>query len=58
MEKQGKGIKWLTVNIIELARNILAYGLQMKKVRQEVINCRCVALTRARWGLDEDELNS
>lgn len=24
----------------------------------EVINCRCVALTRARWGLDEDELET
>lgn len=24
----------------------------------EVINCRCVALTRARWALDEEELNT
>lgn len=24
----------------------------------EVINCRCVALTRARWALDEDELET
>lgn len=24
----------------------------------EVINCRCVALTRARWALDEDELKT
>lgn len=24
----------------------------------EVINCRCVALTRARWALDEDELQT
>ena len=25
---------------------------------KEVINCRCVSLTRARWALDEDELNT
>lgn len=24
----------------------------------EVVNCRCVALTRARWALDEEELNT
>ena len=24
----------------------------------EVVNCRCVSLTRARWALDEDELNT
>jgi uncharacterized protein with gpF-like domain len=25
---------------------------------KEVINCRCVSLSRARWALDEDELNT
>ncbi len=40
----------------ETFSNGLRYPGDEKGSAAEVINCRCVALTRARWGLDEDEL--
>lgn len=40
----------------ETFSNGLRYPGDENGAAAEVINCRCVALTRARWGLDEDEL--
>ena len=42
----------------ELFSNGLDYPGDPKGSAKEVINCRCVSLTRARWALDEDELNT
>ena len=42
----------------ELFSNGLYYPGDPKGSAKEVINCRCVSLTRARWALDEDELNT
>lgn len=42
----------------ETFSNGLRYPGDENGAAAEVINCRCVALTRARWGLDEDELET
>ena len=38
--------------------NGLLYPCQSGGAAEEVINCRCVALIRASWGLDQDELET
>ncbi len=38
--------------------NGLRYPGDSHGAAAEVVNCRCVALTRARWALDEDELQT
>lgn len=42
----------------ELFSNGLLYPCQKGGAAEEVINCRCVAQTRATWGLDKEELNT
>lgn len=57
--KTRKRHKQLDGEIRELGEtfsNGLRYPGDENGAAAEVINCRCVVLTRARWGLDEDEL--